>query len=146
MSWYDYIPSVAAIKYGYNKIKQAGAESQTAIDKRNALNDTGAASNAFANTGEKGYGAMTAEAQQSRDYLRDLASGKNSVSAEQLRQGNQQTLSAQRSMAASASPQNGPMASLAAMQNMNRASMGSRVSRRRPDSPNAMPRSRHSRT
>lgn len=96
----------------------------TADAKRNALNQQGAAAGSFADQSQQNYGALTQEAQQARDYLRDLASGKNSLSAEQLRQGNQQTLSAQRSMAASASPQNAPMATLAAMQNMNRASMG----------------------
>jgi hypothetical protein len=96
----------------------------TADAQRANLNSQGAAAGSFADQGQQGYGAMTQESQQARDYLRDLASGKNSVSAEQLRQANQQTMSAQRSMAASASPQNGPMAALAAMQNMNRASMG----------------------
>jgi hypothetical protein len=96
----------------------------TADAQRANLNAQGGAASGFADQGQQGYGAMTEEAKQARDYLRALASGQNSVSAEQLRQGNQQTLSAQRSMAASASPQNGPMAALAAAQNMNRASMG----------------------
>lgn len=68
------------------------------------------ASNAFAGVGEQGYGAMTQESQQARDYLRRLASGQDSVSAEQLRQGMQQNVAAQRSMAASAAPQNAAMA------------------------------------
>lgn len=96
----------------------------TADQKRADLNAQGAAAANFADAGEKGYGAMTAESQQARDYLRRLASGEKSVSAEQLRQGNQQTMAAQQSMAASASPQNAPMAALAAMQNQNRASTG----------------------
>lgn len=120
----SYVPSVAAVKYGYGKLKQAGAESQSAMDQRNNLNTQGAAASGFANEAQANYGALTQESKQARDYLRDLASGKNSLSAEQLRQGNQQTMSAQRSMAASASPQNGPMMALAAAQNMNRASMG----------------------
>ena len=101
-----------------------GDESDSTKQKRNDLNDAGLASSQFAEYGQGGYQAMTAEAQQARDYLRDLASGKNSLSAEQLRQGNQQTLAAQRSMAASASPMNAPMAARTAMMNMNRASAG----------------------
>jgi hypothetical protein len=49
--------------------------------------------------------------------LRDIASGRNSVTAEQLRQSLGQNLSAQRSMAASASPQNASMAALMASRN-----------------------------
>lgn len=82
------------------------------------------AASGFADQGQAGYGAMTQEAAQARDYLRRLASGENSVSAEQLRQGNQQNLAAQRSFAASASPQNATMAARTAANNMNRASMG----------------------
>lgn len=96
----------------------------TADAKRAALNQQAGAAGSFADQAQQNYGAMTEESKQARDYLRRLASGDESISAEQLRQSNQQTLSAQRSMAASASPQNGPMAALAAMQNMNRASMG----------------------
>lgn len=101
-----------------------GAESDSTKQKRNDLNNTGAAANQFANTGQQNYGAMTQEAQQARDYLRSLASGQNSVSAEQLRQGNQQALAQQQAMAASASPANGPMAARSAAMNAGRISMG----------------------
>jgi hypothetical protein len=112
-------------KTPFGTIRSPNLTGDPTADKQRAdLNAQGAAAGSFADQGQQGYGAMTQESQQARDYLRDLASGKNSVSAEQLRQANQQTMSAQRSMAASASPQNGPMAALAAMQNMNRASMG----------------------
>lgn len=124
MAWYDYIPSVAAGKYVYGKVKEAGAESKSTTDQRDNLSATGAASNAFANQGQQGYGAMTAEAQASRDYLRQLASGQHSVAAEQLRQGQQQNLAAQRSMAASASPQNSAMAARTAAMQMGRIGMG----------------------
>lgn len=82
----------------------------TADAKRDALNQQGAAASGFADQGQQGYGQMTAEAQQARDYLRKIASGQESLSGEQLRQGLQQNLAAQRSMAASASPQNSAMA------------------------------------
>lgn len=113
----DYLKGGGFYGSAYNKIKHIGDESQSTVQKRDDLNNTGNAANAFANTGEQGYGAMTAEAQQSRDYLRRLASGQESVSAEQLRQGLQQNVAAQRSMAASAAPQNQAMAArTAAMQ------------------------------
>lgn len=71
----------------------------------------------FADQGEAGYNALGGESSAERDYLRRLASGQDSVSAEQLRQGLQQNLAAQRSLAAGASPQNSGMAArTAAMQ------------------------------
>jgi len=78
----------------------------------------------FAEVGERGFGAMTQEGQQAREHLRRLSEGKESVSAEQLRQANDQNLANQRSFAASAAPQNAPMAARTAMMNMNRASTG----------------------
>jgi hypothetical protein len=99
-------------------------ESQSAQEKRANLNAQGAAASNFAGVGEQGYGAMTAEAQASRDYLRQLASGQHSVAGEQLRQGLQQNLSTQRSMAASASPQNQAMAARTAAMNMGRLGAG----------------------
>lgn len=96
----------------------------TADAKRNALNQQGAAAAGFADQGQQGYGAMTAEAQQARDYLRKIASGQESLSGEQLRQGLQQNMSAQRSMAASASPQNQAMAARTAAMNMGRLGAG----------------------
>jgi hypothetical protein len=92
----------------------------TADAKRAALNQTGEASNAFAGVGEQGYGAMSEEAKRARDDLAKYASGQHSLSREMLRQGMQSNMSQQRSMAASASPQNAPMAALHAMQNTGR--------------------------
>jgi hypothetical protein len=101
-----------------------GGESDSAKQKRAALDAQGGVASGFAHTGEQGYGAMTQEAQASRDYLRRLASGQDSVSAEQLRQGLQQNLAAQRSMAASASPANAPMAARTAAMQMGRMGAG----------------------
>ncbi len=78
----------------------------------------------FANQGQAGYGAMTAEMAQDRANLRALASGQNSVSAEQLRQGMLGQQAAQMSMAAGAAPQNQAMAARSAMNNMGRAGYG----------------------
>ncbi len=99
-------------------------ESESAKAQRAALNQQGASASGFADLGQQGYGQMTQESQQARDYLRRLASGQDSVSAEQLRQGMQQGINAQRSMAASASPANAPMAARNAAMNMGRLGSG----------------------
>ncbi len=64
-----------------------------------------AAAGGFAGQGQAGFGQLGGEASAQRDYLRRLASGQDSVSAEQLRQGVQQGIAAQRSLAAGAAPQ-----------------------------------------
>lgn len=99
-------------------------ESQESKDRKASLYATGQASNAFSGSGELDFRRMNNEAYQAREYLKRLASGQESVSREQLRQGLQQNVNAQRSMAASASPSNGPMASLMAMQNSGRLNAG----------------------
>jgi len=96
----------------------------TADAKRNNLNAQGAAGANFAGVGEQGYGAMSAEAAAGRAQLGRYASGQESLSREQLRQGLQQNMAAQRSMAASASPQNAAMAARTAMNNNARSSAG----------------------
>ena len=110
MSWYD--------------PRTWGDESASSKQKREDLNETGLASNQFAEYGQGGYQQMTNEANQARDYLRQLASGQQSVSAEQLRQGLQQNLAGQRSFAASASPQNSAMAARTAAMQMGRMGTG----------------------
>lgn len=79
----------------------------------------------FANENQGNYsGVDTNNLNQSRQYLQDLASGKNSVAAEQLRQGLQSNLAAQSSMAAGASPQNSAMAARNAANNSARLGYG----------------------
>lgn len=92
--------------------------------QRDRLNQQGDQASQFAEFGQNGFGAMTNESTQARDYLRRLATGHDSLSREQLRQGMQQNIAAQRSMAASASPQNGPMAARTAMMNAGRIGAG----------------------
>lgn len=70
------------------------------------------------------YGTLGNQLGGQADYLRRRQSGQDSVSAEQLRQANMQTLAQQQSMAAGASPQNATMAALQASQNAMRASSG----------------------
>lgn len=99
-------------------------ESASSQQKRTDLNNQGGMASWFADQGQNNYGQMTAEAAQQRDAFRRLASGQDSLSAEQLRQGLQQNMNQQRSMAASASPSNAPMAALHAAQNMGRMGAG----------------------
>jgi hypothetical protein len=79
-------------------------------ERRRLLYEQAQKSGAFADRGEAGFGQLGGEASAQRDYLRRLASGQDSVSAEQLRQGLQQNLAAQSSFAAGASPRNSAMA------------------------------------
>ena len=97
-----------------NGIKHLGDEDKTATDKRNALNGVGANSNAFAQQLQQYAAGLNAEGIQNRAGLQATANGQNSISAEQLRQGLQQNLATQRSMAAGASPQNAGLAARSA--------------------------------
>lgn len=93
------------------------------IDPSGGLEHNAYQSNQFAGAAEGGYGAMTREMAKDRSFLRDLASGKNSVAGEQLRQGMQQNIAGQQAMAASAAPGNQAMAARNA--SMNAARVGS---------------------
>jgi len=83
-------------------------ESESARQQREAQQAAAAAAGGFAGQGEQGFGALGQEAQDSRNFLRDQAMGKNSISAEQLRQGLQQQQAQMQSMA-----QGGPASSAA---------------------------------
>ncbi len=83
-----------------------------------------AQANAMGQAGAANYGADRAGMQQTQDYLRGQMQGQNSVSAEQLRQGLQQNLANQQSMAAGASPNNAAMAARTAAMQMGRAGAG----------------------
>lgn len=126
LSWSDLNPTTWAgqVKSRLKKDFGGAADSKSAQEKAAILQQQGTAAGGFADQGQAGYGAMSTESAAARDYLRRLASGEQSVSAEQLRQANEQNLSTQRSFAASASPQNAPMAARNAMMNMNRANVG----------------------
>lgn len=99
-------------------------EDPTAEAKAAQLNRQGQAAGKFADTGEEGYGQMTAESAAMRQAMQRRAQGQDSLSAEQLRQGLGQQLAMQRSMAASASPQNAAMAARTGAMAMGRASSG----------------------
>lgn len=111
---------------GGDALKQVGLGGATTADesKMNNLNAVGGGALGFAGTAQGNYNAFTGQGMQSLAALRALAEGKNSVSAEQLRQGMQQGVSAQHAMAAGASPQNAAMAARNASNNMSRLSYG----------------------
>lgn len=90
-------------------------------DPRDLLMGQAGQAGAFADQAQQNYGNMTAEGQATRDYLARLMRGENSLSAEQLRQGLQQTTGQLRSQAAAASPGNSGMAALQASNNIGRA-------------------------
>lgn len=82
------------------------------------------ASGQFAGLGEKDYLAQGKNLNTLQDMLSGLASGKDSFSAEQLRQGLGSQLSMQSSLAAGAAPQNQAMAARNASMNMGRITSG----------------------
>jgi len=130
MSWYNPLDWGRAVGSGiagaYHKISGIGDESQSAIDKRNNLNQQGQAAGDFAGYGEGGFMSLGSAADKARQNLADIASGKVSLSAEQLRQGLSQNLAGQRSLAAGANPQNAAMAARQA--SMNAARLGAGIS------------------
>lgn len=123
MAWYDYAfgPAGYAISKGVQKLT---AEPKSVGQQRNNLNNQGGMASWFADTAQNNYGNLGAEGDAARQMLRDQATGKTSISGEMLRQGLQQQLSQQQSMAAGAGPQNAAMAARTAANNMGRASYG----------------------
>ncbi len=91
---------------------------------RDAVNRNAAGAHGFGLEAQGNYGRDTAAMQQQRQYLQDLASGRNSVSAMQLQQGMQQNQAQQQSMAAGANPNNSAMAARNAAMNMGRSAYG----------------------
>ncbi len=94
------------------------------IDPQGKLGQQSREAAQFANRAEQGFGQMGKESAGARSFLADQMRGKNSLSAEQLRQGLQQQLAMQQSMAAGARPANAAMASRTAMIQGGRAASG----------------------
>lgn len=92
---------------------------QTQLANANAANAA-----AFTGQTQADYARNQAGLNSTINGLRAQAAGRNSVSAEQLRQGLSQNLSNQQSMAAGAAPNNAAMASRNAAMNMGRAGYG----------------------
>ncbi len=91
---------------------------------RDAVNANARNAAGFAGQSQGNYLQNQAGINQSIQALRDQAAGKNSVSAEQLRQGMLQGQAAQQSMAAGAAPNNSVMAARNAAMNMGRLGYG----------------------
>lgn len=100
-----------------------GSPGYAKVQYQNLGNQGGMAS-VFADEGQTNYGQLTQEAAAQREALRHRAAGQGLMSTEMLRQGLQQQLAQQRSMAAGASPNNAAMAARNAAMNMGRASSG----------------------
>jgi hypothetical protein len=96
-------------------------ESESARQQREALTAQGRGAADFAGVNEGGYGRLGAEAQDARSFLRDQAMGKNSISAEQLRQGLQQQQAQLQSMAQGGPASSAPMNARTAMIQAGRA-------------------------
>lgn len=99
-------------------------ESPSAIKRREMLNEQGANAGNFADMLTGSALGLQQESLGARNNLRDIASGKVSLSREQLRQGLGGNLANMRSMAASASPQNSALAARTAMMAGGRAATG----------------------
>lgn len=91
---------------------------------RNAVRGLAQGAGQFGQQNAQNYQQNQLGLNQSIQQLQNLANGQNSVSAEQLRQGNQQALAAQMAMAAGASPGNAAMAARNAAMNMGRLQYG----------------------
>jgi len=88
--------------------------------RRALLQAQGASAGQFADQAQGGYAQLGAQGQQNIAGLQRLASGQDSVSAEQLRQGLQQNVAAQQSMAAGAPVRDQAVAARMAMINASR--------------------------
>lgn len=97
-----------------------GDESESAKQQRADLGNQANQADALRGQATTGYGALGGEGNQMRGLLRDQATGKTSLSGEQLRQGLMQQQAMQQSMAAGASPQNSVMAARTAALGMGR--------------------------
>lgn len=122
-SWIGENLNPSAIKDGLTSpFKRESAHGQ--VDPQGRLGSQSNQAGGFADVGEKGFRQLGNESAHVRQDLRNLASGKNSISAEQLRQSLQQNQAAHMSMAAGAAPQNQAMAARTAMTGMGRAATG----------------------
>jgi hypothetical protein len=131
MSWYDYLDGSALFNgvTGSSPTQAAEYLTGTGADDptngpRAGLNQIAQNQQAFGQQAQNNYNASTGQANQTIGDLRDIASGKNSVSAIQLQQAAQANQAQQASMAAAASPNNQAMAARNAMMNAGRIGYG----------------------
>jgi len=102
MAWYDGFKKLNPITWGDDSASQ--------LEQRADVRNQGGMASWYADQAQQGYGQLGTEATAAREALRRIATGQDSVSAEQLRQGLGENLSAQRSLVAAAPPQNAAMA------------------------------------
>jgi hypothetical protein len=122
-AWSYLIPGYGVYKAGKDLLKP-GELTPDEQARQQLLRDQAQKAGSFADSGEGGFSSLGGQSDAARQNLADQASGKLSYSREALRQGIGQLQAGQRSMAASAAPQNGPMAALAAAQNSARLGSG----------------------
>lgn len=94
------------------------------VDPDGRLARESASARRFAGIGQQGFQQRGEDINATQDQLRRLSQGQDSFSAEQLRQGLQQQLSMQRSLAAGANPAGQSMAARTAAIQMGRQSSG----------------------
>lgn len=127
MSVWSYVfPVLGAHEAAVKASKKLGGpnvtgDSPSAVAQRDNLAETGNQASILADRSQENVAALGAEAQAQRQYLKDLSMGRNSVSAEQLRQGLMQQQAQFQSMAAGGAPGSGAMAARNAMMGMGRA-------------------------
>lgn len=125
MAWYnpvDWGKSIAGgIEKGVDKLFGSGELSADEQARKKLLEEQALKSGEFADYGEGGFRSLGGAADNARQNLADIASGKLSQSREILRQGLNQQLSNARSMAAGGGT---PMAARTAAMNMGRAGYG----------------------
>lgn len=106
-------PVAQPTTYGQLLSNQTGLPAPVGITdgtRQALLVQQGGLAGQFADQAQQGYMGYSGQAQQALGGLQAMANGQNSVSQLQLQQAMQQNLAQQRSMAASASPQNAAMA------------------------------------
>lgn len=119
MSWTKYLNP----GYYIGELTKPGELSPDDAARKKLLEEQAAKAGDLADYGQGGFMSLSADADSARAALRDQMTGKVSFAGEQLRQGLQQNQAAQRSLAASAAPQNAAMAARTAA--INSARMGS---------------------
>lgn len=119
MGWFDYTPIGAIDNATGGHIKKAAKKGLSYLDKatdrdpndyEGKLAENAEKAAAWGDASQDRVGALTKESATNRQYLRDIATGKESVSAMQLDRAQQQNKRMQMSMAANARPQNAAMA------------------------------------
>jgi hypothetical protein len=129
MGWFDYTPpgfiidkGKKAIEWGKKQTEEGGYFGDPAGTKFRF--GQGEAAGQFAGEGERGFRKLGHESALQRRYMEDIARGRESVSAMQLKNALGQNVAGQQAMAASARPGQGAMGARSAMMNAGRMGAG----------------------